>query len=447
MTKRTRNILIAVIGFFAVAAMISILMGAHSGNNSLPKNIAGQASKSDTVITVNDVEVPAYDFRNELYILSDNLLYFGVGVELSPDGSALNISSSLNKVTEGIDIAASLKHTEDTIDVYYPEYGTYIDGGEISAWAVDGGTLIPKSTLSRLGRESFDETNNTYAYIIGDYVSEIVPDAEQPPAEDATADAVTDTDSRMIIVLDPGHGKSSGAMSEEEKTASGWVHTENGWGEWRHFKYGTSGPDCEGSDCSHRVTPNGACWYPISNGDRSMEPEINLNNCLAAKAYLEQMGYTVRLTRETNDENPSITRRLSYCYPANDTSAEPDAEIFVCIHSNAGGGSGSSYISLSGTYDQPTTLGSSEAYVEAGNTLGRYINDEIGNYTLLGTNAPITFEPELIAFCKAPVICGYMEIGFFDNSSDLEILNSSSDAIGHAIAAGIDNFVHEYMGR
>ena len=429
MSKRTRNILIAVIGVFAVAAIVSILIGKDAGDDGDVKNIAGQAVKSEAVITVNDIEIPAYDFKDETYILADNLIFFGLSVDVSDNGETLNISSAQNNVTEGLDISASLIREHDTLDVYYPEYETCVNGEEINAWAVDGGTLIPKNALARLGRESFNGKENHYAYIIGDYVS------DNP-----------DTD-RTVIVLDPGHGKSSSAMSDEEKSENGWIHTSNGWGEWRHFKLGTLGPDCEGEGCSKRVTHGGACWYPIANTDRETEPAINLSNCLAAKRYLEQLGYEVRLTRETNDVNPSITRRLSYCYPDNDTSVPPDADIFVCVHANAGGGSGSSYSALSGTYDQPTTLKSSEEYVTAGNTLGQYINEEIGNYTSLKTNAPITNEPELIAFCKSPVICGYMEIGFYDNSSDLEILKSSSDAIGHAIADGIDKFAREYLGN
>lgn len=173
-----------------------------------------------------------------------------------------------------------------------------------------------------------------------------------------------------------------------------------------------------------------------------MEPAINLNNALAAKRYLEEMGYTVRMTRTTNDENPSITRRISYCYPNNDTSAEADADIFVCIHSNAGGGSGSAYISLEGLYDQ---RGISSTYVEDSNMLGKYINDVIVSDTSLSRsgNGIISFEPELIAFCKSPIPCGYLEIGFFDNSSDLNILETESDSIGRAIAYGINTYLTE----
>ncbi len=245
-----------------------------------------------------------------------------------------------------------------------------------------------------------------------------------------------------IIVIDPGHGKSSSLMTSEEKAASGWVQNNSGaWGEWRHYKKGSSTVNCEGSGCNGRVTPNGACWYPIGNSDRNTEPDINLKNALAAKKHLEGLGYTVRLTRATNDENPSITKRLSYCHPDNDTTKQPDALAFVCLHSNASGGSGrgSAYISAQDPYDQAWI---NADYSEKSNTLGKMCNDNIVNMTSLSEhgNGVIAWEPELIAFCKAPVPCAYLEIGFFDNGSDLSILNSEYNNIGLAIAKGVDEF-------
>ena len=152
------------------------------------------------------------------------------------------------------------------------------------------------------------------------------------------------------------------------------------------------------------------------------------------------MGYTVRLTRSTNEENPSITERLKSCYPNKNTSAAPDVLAYVCIHSNAGGGNGSAYIQLSGAYDQ---AGIPSNYADAGNALGKGINDKITSQTSLSAYSGGSIDlPELIAFCKSPVVCAYLEIGFFDNSSDLSILQSESDAIGKAIAEGIS----EYFG-
>ncbi len=250
---------------------------------------------------------------------------------------------------------------------------------------------------------------------------------------------------QKIIVLDPGHGKPSSLMTADEKTASGWVQNASGqWGEWRHYKTGSATENCEGSGCNGRVTPNGACWYPIGNGDRNVEPDINLKNAFAAKKHLEARGYTVRMTRTSNDENPSITKRLSYCFPENDATREPDAIAYICIHSNASGGGarGTAYITAKDPYDQGWIT---STYTQDSNNLGKKINDKIVNSTSLGIygSGEITFEPELIAFCKSPVPCGYLEIGFFDNMEDLEILQLESENIGKAIAEGVDEFCQQ----
>lgn len=243
-----------------------------------------------------------------------------------------------------------------------------------------------------------------------------------------------------IIVLDPGHGKSSGLMSDEEKLAEGYTKKNGAWGEWRHWKNGTADQECEGSGCHG----DKECWYPIGNGDRNTEPDINLNNARAAKKYLEQMGYTVRMTRDadssTSTENPSFSKRVSYCYPNNDLSASPDASCYICIHSNAGGGSGSAYIEASGGYTQKW-IGTD--YASQCNKLGSLINSRITLETSLSAsgNGSIGGEGYLILFNKCPVPAGYMEIGFFDNSSDLSILQSESDKIGKAIAEGVDDYM------
>lgn len=249
------------------------------------------------------------------------------------------------------------------------------------------------------------------------------------------------TSGGTIIVLDPGHGKSSGAMSADEKLQMGYVQNSDGnWGEWRHWKNGTANADCQGSGCHG----DKECWYPISSGDRSTEPDINLRNAQAAKKYLEQMGYTVRMTRDASSssstENPSFSRRVSFCYPNNDLNAAPDAACYICLHSNAGGGRGSAYIAASGGYTQKWIQSD---YAEQCGRLGSMINSRITSETSLGTHGggSIGGEGYLILFNKSPVPAGYMEIGFFDSSSDLAILNSEYDAIGKAIAEGVDDYI------
>ena len=246
------------------------------------------------------------------------------------------------------------------------------------------------------------------------------------------------SNSSRIVVLDPGHGKSSGSMSDDEKRNSGFVQNSSGdWGEWRHWKDGTSNQSCEETGCTG---PNGSTghWYPIGNGDRDTEPDINLNNANAAKKYLEEMGYTVRMTRTSNNENPSFTNRAAKCYPNDDLTATPDAELYVCIHSNAGGGSGTSYISAEGTYKQAHIPSD---YISKSNSAGDIINKKVAAASGLKENSPIGGQGWLIAFNKNPCPTAYLEIGFFDNASDLEILNSKSDEIGKAIAEGVNGYL------
>lgn len=275
----------------------------------------------------------------------------------------------------------------------------------------------------------------------GRFSPDITESAETITASPIQEPTVT-PDRKRIVVLDAGHGKSSSEMSADERTEEMWINDpERGWGEWRHWKSGTTWIDCEGSGCSKRAPSGGGCFYRMADGDRSKEPEINLNNTQSAKKYLEELGYEVRMTRSTNQENPSMTKRLTYCYVGNDTAAEPDADVFVCIHSNAGGGRGSAYMSLSGTYDQAGVLPPAD-YISKSNLLGSLINNRIVTETSMPPFSGGKYDgfPTTVLFCKSPVPIAYLEIGFFDNASDLEILNSEYDAIGKAIAYGIDDY-------
>lgn len=242
---------------------------------------------------------------------------------------------------------------------------------------------------------------------------------------------------KATVFLDPGHGKASGLMSDEEKTEYGWTTDKNGiWGEWRHWRNGKYGADCISDD---GVSQSGECFYPIENGDRDEEPDINMQNCLAAKEQLEQMGYKVVLSRESNYENPSVTKRIN-------NAVISGADLYVCVHSNAGGGSGTAYISLSEKSGYYTQHPDGE-YAKQGNILGKIINGKITEMTSLQTHGSGEIENEeyLILFHKSPMICAYLEIGFFDNENDLKILNEEYDKIGCAIAQGVDEYCAQYI--
>lgn len=414
--------------------------------------IVGTVSLSSKTAKINNTAIPAYNITGAdgLYFTSGDLALFGFEcsetendfVLSHPDSSYILTSEQFIQTDTKTAASTSLKK----LTAGNSQYDCYNLGEQI---------LVSSDALAALGEATDSPDTNTIYFYFGT-ADEISAEKDVSAAEinsatsnqnntpeDMPTMTVETSSAKPIIVLDPGHGKSSSLMSAEEKASSGWVQNSSGaWGEWRHYKIGSSTIDCEGTGCNGRVTPNGACWYPIGNSDRSTEPDINLKNALAAKTALEEKGYEVRMTRTTNDENPSITRRISYCYPNNDTSLTADAEMFVCIHSNAGGGTGSAYISLEAPYDQ---RGIKDTYVEDSNTLGKYINDSIINSTSLkmSGNGVISFEPELIAFCKCPVTCAYLEIGFFDSDSDLSILQSEYTQIGNAIADGIDKYYTE----
>ncbi len=447
MNKQRIKLIAVCVLAFAILFEIGYIIKLNLDSND--SRTGGEQAQQYEVLTaprtykINNSNIPAYLVNGETYFTNIDLKLFGFNCDLSENKYVLSYDSEEFALTSD----SFVQGLEGEI-AGEAEY-SFIIGENIYACYItkENILLVPDVLLDGLGEKQESEVTNTVYYAFGsDEVrarSREITETEIAVAEGRTPQT-TDKKSK-IIVLDPGHGKSSSLMNAEEKLASGWVQNSNGaWGEWRHYKIGSSTVNCEASGCNGRVTPNGACWYPIGNGDRNIEPELNMNNTLAAKKYLEEMGYTVRLTRQSNDENPSITRRLSYCHPNNDTSKAPDAELFLCIHSNASGGSasGTAYISLEAPYDQKWITPS---YVEDSNRLGKLCNDSIANNTSLNLhgNGVISFEPELIAFCKAPVTCGYLEIGFFDNKSELAMMQAECDGIGKAIALGIDAYFAE----
>ena len=101
-------------------------------------------------------------------------------------------------------------------------------------------------------------------------------------------------------------------------------------------------------------------------------------------------------------------------------------------------------MSLSGTYDRRD--GDDLDYVSKSNALGSMINDSITQKTSMPAWAGGAYGglPEAILFCKSPIPIAYLEIGFFDNQSDLNILETESEAIGKAIAEGVDEYFEAY---
>ena len=312
---------------------------------------------------------------------------------------------------------------------------------EMEQQRVDNETEIANMQMPEFSSKDNEDTENNESGEKKDNPQEIiVPEPDEKTGTGSAAGQSAPTSEKKVIVLDAGHGKSSSAMTKEEKLAEGYKYNESkgSWGEWRHYKNGTFGEDCHGSGCTMTAPPNGSCWYTMVSADRDTEPAINLNNALAAKKYLEQMGYEVRMTRTSSEQNPSMNKRVSYCFPNNDDEKSPDAAAYICIHSNAGGGRGTSYIALEDTYKQKFIPSD---YNSKSNSMGKTINSKIAEASGLSANGAIGNEGYLILFNKCPVPIAYLEIGFFDSKSDLAILQSKSDSIGKAIAEGVDEYL------
>ena len=425
-----------------ILAEIVILFSLKFSSKSIMDNseIVGNINKTDSRVNINNIRVPSYGYNNKVYIAAEDLIPFGAElINSNSKNSDLTIEFTM-EISENIN-KGSFSKLNPGETLARPEFSVYLKGRKTKENFYCGGyNIIPVEALN----PAFDSIKNTYNCTIKTDNSDNIIEGSKKANNFIGSSLTQKSSPKKIIVLDAGHGKSSGKMSVDEKKASGWVYneTKKQWGEWRHFKSGSATENCFGTGCNGRVTPNGSCWYPISNGDRDTEPDINLKNCISAKKYLEEMGYTVRMTRTTNEENPSVTQRLSYCYPDKNTSASPDAEMFICIHSNAGGGSGSAYIGLSGEYDQKNIPSD---YTDKSNALAKSINDEIVSSTPIKIhgNGKITGMDALIAFCKSPVACAYLEVGFYDNQNDLSVLQNEYDAIGKAIALGIDKYINE----
>ena len=463
MNKKKFTVTAVILIILLLAESIYLIKHLKSGNSPDTAEINGTVHTSRTLdITDGEMlsQIQSYtvdvniDEDDDSYIIAEDLPKRSSRFEIVNNGKTLDYDT--DKKNELVPDTDSDTQLPENAPVYTDKFS--LGGKDISCYTTYGIHLISVSDLENSfgGKIKTSEHRQTTSQTevsappsvnIGGSTTggsaAAIQGAESSVQTKRTLPENSSSGGKKIIVLDPGHGKSSSSMTDSEKTAAGYVKTSKGWGEWRHYRNGTSNISCEGSGCAGTHPSNGSCWYPIGNGDRDTEPEINLNNALNAKKYLEQMGYTVRMTRTSNNENPSFTNRTSYCYPNNDNSKDADAELLIVIHANAGGGSGSAYLSAGGSYTQKFKSGTSTEFIKNSNDAGRIINDKIVSSTSLSKNGAgsIGGEEWLIAFNKSPVPTAYLEIGFYDNSKDLGILKAESDKIGLAIAQGADEYL------
>ncbi|MDO5397693.1 MAG: N-acetylmuramoyl-L-alanine amidase [bacterium] len=410
----------------AVSMIIFMFISAASVYAYEIGDVIGTVRYSGINTYINNYPIQSYHLDGRQLICAEDLRGYGFSVQWSQESRSLSIERDISAagIIRNNDIKRKVyMANKRAYDIIYTDIAVYISGKQVESYSIDGRMMIKLRDLEVFGEVSYSAEEN-YSKLTIDGM----PEAEYKPPEE-------DYESKITVVLDPGHGKDSGNMNDEEKYDSGYDYYNGSWGEWRNWKNGSSSEDCRGDGCNYY----GNCWYSITNGDRDTEPEINLRNALAAKSKLEEMGYNVRMTRYSNDENPSFKNRIACCYPQNDLNAAPDAACYVCIHSNAGGGRGSAYIEADGDYTQKWI---NSAYAENSNLLGMYINERITEQTSLTkySGGKINGLGYMILFNKCPVPTGYIEIGFYD-SYDLDILNNEYEKIGTSIAEGINDYM------
>lgn len=453
MSKKVFYILTLILSTMIIFESILIIKSCKSDNTAPTNEISSVMQKSDITINSGNIAIPAYLYNSDYYIAAEDLRNWGFNL-IQPDDTHISLSHDADKPYGPIDnMPVELSDIPDNSTVSNSNVSVTLNGKNLVCYIANEYHIIPLTSLESSAALEWSDNHVEVKFGLrsssaseGTAVNAALAqgsESGQSKREIAPREN-NSTSSKGIIVLDPGHGKSSSLMSTEEKERSGYIYNSDReqWGEWRHWKSGTAGTSCEGSSCTKTHPSNGGCWYSLASGDRDKEPEINLRNAMAAKDNLEKMGYTVRMTRTSNDTNPSFTQRISYCYPNNDYNSEADADLCVVIHSNAGGGRGSAYITAENPYDQK---GISSDYAAQCNKAGALINDRIVTQTDLSkySDGSIGGEGYLIAFCKSPIPLAYLEIGFFDNSNDLSILTNDYNRIGLSIAEGIDDYMSQ----
>ena len=183
--------------------------------------------------------------------------------------------------------------------------GVNIQKSNMEKQRLDTETKLAEMQMPTFAPQSTEEVKNDGDGATGES-NAVKTAADTLGIDDVTAGKSQSGAGKKVIVLDAGHGKSSSEMTSDEKTAEGYEYNESkgNWGEWRHYKNGTFGENCHGSGCTGLSPENASCWYSMGNADRDTEPQINLDNALATQKYLEQMGYEVRMTRTSNEQNP-----------------------------------------------------------------------------------------------------------------------------------------------
>ena len=238
--------------------------------------------------------------------------------------------------------------------------------------------------------KKFYSTVMVILLLISMFFSGVTVDAKQVSNKD---------NARHVIVIDPGCQANKATKKES-----------NAPGEWK------------------RVSEDAVGAKGVSTNNN--EYDINLLVALAVKKKLDEKGYTVELTRTTNDVNLTNVDRSM-------VATTLSADIYISIHASSKNKDDEGIAVVCGTKDNPSNF-------------GQYPNSRLLADTLVGSlvekAAPKKYKvyetDELmgINWCTVPNVV--VEIGNMNNPDDDEKLADIDyqDKLADGIVAGVDSY-------